>query len=240
MAPGGWRHCRTGWPRPRRSARSWRASRRPGRNLSRSCSGWRSRPPGTSMSSAPASRSMSFFSCDCVSGMTMTDLRPSALPTSARPMPVLPAVPSTTMPPGCSAPRCIASLMMNRAARSFTDWPGFMNSALPRMVQPVISEARFSLISGVLPIASRTFWRMVMLAASLGNAHRLTPARRVESGAASTRRSAMRRISRSHGADRTAEPKPHASSKSKVTSGEVGRDWQASTKPFSISQGSSE
>ena len=31
-----------------------------------------------------------------------------------------------------------------------------MNSALPRMVQPVASEARFSLMSGVLPIASTT------------------------------------------------------------------------------------
>jgi hypothetical protein len=45
---------------------------------------------------------------------------------------------------------------MNRPARSFTDWPGFMNSALPRISQPVVSDARFSLISGVLPIASIT------------------------------------------------------------------------------------
>jgi hypothetical protein len=45
---------------------------------------------------------------------------------------------------------------MNSAARSFTDWPGFMNSALPRISQPVASEARFNRISGVLPIASIT------------------------------------------------------------------------------------
>src|SRR4029450_7167589 len=45
---------------------------------------------------------------------------------------------------------------MNRRARSLTDWPGFMNSALPRMLQPVASEARRSLISGVLPMAART------------------------------------------------------------------------------------
>jgi hypothetical protein len=44
--------------------------------------------------------------------------------------------------------------MMNNAARSFTDWPGFMNSALPRIVQPVAAETRLSLMSGVLPIAS--------------------------------------------------------------------------------------
>ena len=97
---------------------------------------------------------MSFFSSDWVSGMTMTVFKPSALPTSARPMPVLPAVPSTTVPPGCSRPALSASRMMKSAARSLTDWPGFMNSALPRMVQPVSSEARLSLISGVLPIAS--------------------------------------------------------------------------------------
>src|SRR5512139_244480 len=44
--------------------------------------------------------------------------------------------------------------MMKSAARSFTDWPGFMNSALPRIRQAVSSDARLSLISGVLPIAS--------------------------------------------------------------------------------------
>ena len=69
-------------------------------------------------------------------------------------MPVLPAVPSTMTPPGLSAPRATASRMMKRAARSFTDWPGFMNSALPRMRQPVSALARFSSMSGVLPTAS--------------------------------------------------------------------------------------
>jgi hypothetical protein len=76
------------------------------------------------------------------------------LPTSASPIPVLPAVPSTITPPGFSAPRLTASWIMKRAARSFTDWPGFMNSAFPRMVQPVAAEARCNLISGVWPIAS--------------------------------------------------------------------------------------
>src|SRR5579863_9371586 len=46
--------------------------------------------------------------------------------------------------------------MIARAARSLTEPPGFMNSALPRIVQPVASEARLSLISGVLPMASTT------------------------------------------------------------------------------------
>src|SRR3990172_1708104 len=69
-------------------------------------------------------------------------------------MPVLPAVPSTTRPPGSIAPRASASRMMYLAARSLTDPPGFRNSALPRMSQPVCSEALRSRISGVLPIAS--------------------------------------------------------------------------------------
>src|SRR5262252_2119842 len=52
--------------------------------------------------------------------------------------------------------------MMKSAARSFTDWPGFMNSALPRIVYRVSSEARLSLISGVLPIAFTMLSRMCM------------------------------------------------------------------------------
>jgi hypothetical protein len=74
--------------------------------------------------------------------MTMTVRKPSALPTTASPMPVLPAVPSTITPPGFSVPRAIGVATMKSAARSFTDWPGFMNSALPRISQPVSSEAR--------------------------------------------------------------------------------------------------
>ena len=86
----------------------------------------------------------------------MTVRKPSALPITVSPIPVLPAVPSTTVPPGRSVPRFTASWMMKSAARSLTDWPGFMNSALPRMVHPVISEARFSLMRGVRPTAAAT------------------------------------------------------------------------------------
>jgi enamine deaminase RidA (YjgF/YER057c/UK114 family) len=47
--------------------------------------------------------------------------------------------------------------MMNRAARSLTDWPGFMNSALPKISQPVSSDAALSRIKGVLPtVAARS------------------------------------------------------------------------------------
>ena len=99
---------------------------------------------------------MSFFSCVCVSGITITVRNPSAEATTPSPMPVLPAVPSTIVPPLRSWPLATASWMIARAARSFTDPPGFMNSALPRIVQPVSSDARSSLMSGVWPIASTT------------------------------------------------------------------------------------
>src|SRR5262249_36829352 len=75
-------------------------------------------------------------------------------------MPVLPAVPSTINPPRSSTPRRSASSTMYFAARSFTEPPGFKNSALPRIVQPVISDALRSLISGVLPTASTKSVRM--------------------------------------------------------------------------------
>src|SRR3569832_72301 len=88
--------------------------------------------------------------------MTISVRYPRALATTASPIPVMPAVASTTRPPGLSSPRLTASRTIHFPARSLTDWPGFMNSALPRMVQPVSSEARFNLISGVLPIASTT------------------------------------------------------------------------------------
>ena len=39
-------------------------------------------------------------------------------------MPVLPAVPSTIVPPGRSRPDASASRTIHSAARSFTDWPG--------------------------------------------------------------------------------------------------------------------
>ena len=47
-----------------------------------------------------------------------------------------------------------AAAIMLTPMRSFTLESGFMNSALPRMVQPVSSEALLSRISGVLPMAS--------------------------------------------------------------------------------------
>src|SRR5271170_8113813 len=55
------------------------------------------------------------------------------------------------IPPGRNRPRSSASVMIANAARSLTEPPGFKNSALPRIVHRVISDARRSLISGVFP-----------------------------------------------------------------------------------------
>ena len=52
-------------------------------------------------------------------------------------------------PAGPQRSRSRASSMMKSAARSLTDWPGFMNSALPRISQPVSAEARFRRMRGV-------------------------------------------------------------------------------------------
>ena len=105
---------------------------------------------------------MSFFSRLWVSGMTITVRNPIEAPTSARPMPVLPAVPSTIVPPGLSAPRATASRTIQSAARSLTDWPGFRNSALPRISQPVASDGPRRRISGVFPTAAaRSLWMLM-------------------------------------------------------------------------------
>jgi len=77
-----------------------------------------------------------------------------ALPTTANPIPVLPAVPSTMMPPGCKALFFSASRTMPSAALSFTEPPGFINSAFPKISHPVASEILFNRIKGVSPIQS--------------------------------------------------------------------------------------
>ncbi len=82
---------------------------------------------------------MSFFSWLCVSGMTITraiaerigDQRQADAGIARR------ALDDHAARLG-AGPFASASRMMKSAARSFTDWPGFMNSALPRMLQPVV------------------------------------------------------------------------------------------------------
>jgi hypothetical protein len=87
----------------------------------------------TSINSAPAILSISFFSLVYVSGITIIDLYPLQLAISDNPIPVLPAVPSTITPgyPGTNFPDSSASLIKYKAALSFTLPPGFINSHLP-------------------------------------------------------------------------------------------------------------
>lgn len=90
----------------------------------------------------------------------MTSRYPLDLHTCARPIPVFPAVPSTTVPPGFNSPRSSASLTTYKAARSLTLPPGFWNSDFPRILQPVSSESVFNRIRGVFPIARRSaYWQ---------------------------------------------------------------------------------
>ena len=106
------------------------------------------------MSSAPHALIVAFFSSVWVSGITITVFIPKELPTSARPIPVLPAVPSTIVPPGFIKPFSRASSIIYFAALSLTLPPGFINSAFPRILHPVNSEKCFNSIKGVLPIYS--------------------------------------------------------------------------------------
>ena len=118
---------------------------------------------GTSTSSAPHSRSMSFFSWLCVFGdhdqraiaARVGDQRKADAGVAGGALDHQPA-------------RLEFAALLGLqdhlpAGRSFTDWPGFMNSALPRMVQPVAADARSSLISGVLPMASTMPSRICMV-----------------------------------------------------------------------------
>ena len=116
---------------------------------------------------------MSFFSCVCVSGMTITDSKPRAFRSpSARSRYCRRSLDDRA----ARLRECRAAQrpsIMQRAARSFTDWPGLMNSALPRMVQPVSFEARRNSISGVRPTAAATL-ENVLRTACASWTHRLS------------------------------------------------------------------
>ena len=74
----------------------------------------------------------------------------------ARPMPVLPDVPSMIVPPGFRSPWRSASSIILTAMRSLIELPGLNVSSFARTVA-LMSPAVMELIRtiGVLPIASR-------------------------------------------------------------------------------------
>src|SRR5436190_13878466 len=104
---------------------------------------------------APNARRPATFSCDILSGITNTHWYPRSAAISASPMPVLPLVASTIVPPGPSNPRRSASSTMLRATRSFIEPPGFKYSHLTKISAGTWRASFWSLMIGVPPIASR-------------------------------------------------------------------------------------
>src|SRR5688572_21485246 len=74
----------------------------------------------------------------------------------ARPIPVLPLVGSTIVPPLLSTPRRSASSIIASAVRSFTLPPGFRASSLATTAAPPARGRRRRRTSGVPPIRSST------------------------------------------------------------------------------------
>src|SRR5688572_20663414 len=95
------------------------------------------------------------FSSLNASENTKCVLYPSAAQTNASEIPVVPAVYSTTVPPGGSRPSAAARSTIARAMRSFMLPVGFVDSSLANMRAEPGGTIRASWTSGVLPIASR-------------------------------------------------------------------------------------
>ena len=89
---------------------------------------------------------------------------PRAAQTRASEMPVVPDVYSTTVPPGASRPSAAARSTIARAIRSFMLPVGLADSSFATTRAAPAGTTRWSSISGVLPIASRS-WRLAMVRA---------------------------------------------------------------------------
>ena len=161
-APWHCRGCSTGRRTARRSARSCEAGRPAAVRHADSCWDWRRAAPAPrSVRRRTAAACPSFPGSGFPGSGSASGSRGRWRPPPARCRYCRRST-STTSPPGLRSPRFSASRIIHLPARSLTDWPGFMNSALPRMVQPVSSDACFSLMRGVLPIASMTSLLKVM------------------------------------------------------------------------------
>src|SRR5436190_7457403 len=108
------------------------------------------------MTSAPSARSSRAFSCDILSGIVKMQRYPFTAAAIASPTPVLPLVASTIKPPGLSRPSRSAASIIARPMRSLTEPPGLKNSAFAHTGVFTPADTRFSRISGVQPIVSRT------------------------------------------------------------------------------------
>ena len=75
--------------------------------------------------------------------------------TNAKPIPVLPAVASIIVPPGCSSPDFSAASIIANPTRSLIDPPGLCDSSLTNSSQTPVSNALILSI-GVLPINDKS------------------------------------------------------------------------------------
>ena len=121
---------------------------------------WPSTAPSacaTIMTSAPNASIWRTRSTELPREIKATKGCPRARQTTARPVPVLPLVSSTTVCPGRSSPEARASRMISRAILSFLLPPGLKYSSFTssRPDKPRLSTLRVSSRSGVRPITSR-------------------------------------------------------------------------------------
>src|SRR6185503_18034510 len=108
--------------------------------------------------SAPYARITRFRSTLTFSGMTSLTAKPSAAPTIARPMPVLPDVESRMVFPGTSVPAARPASIIFFAGRSLTDPPGLNPSRFANSRTSSGMPSRTARIStiGVFPTRSST------------------------------------------------------------------------------------
>ena len=75
----------------------------------------------------------------------------------AKPIPVLPEVPSIIVPPGFKRPSASASSIIFTAILSFTEFPGLNVSTLANTSASTSAVTLFSWTKGVFPIVSNIF-----------------------------------------------------------------------------------
>mmetsp|Transcript_33965 Transcript_33965/g.69344 ORF Transcript_33965/g.69344 Transcript_33965/m.69344 type:complete len:309 (+) Transcript_33965:315-1241(+) len=112
---------------------------------------------GVSTRSAPNAFSSTRRSMLMDSGIVRMSLYPFAAATIASPMPVFPDVGSTRVVlPGAMSPRLSASVIIDRAMRSFTELAGLDDSSFATTSASAPSTTRLRRTRGVPPMRSRT------------------------------------------------------------------------------------
>src|SRR5215208_5638546 len=106
------------------------------------------------ITSAPKALSREIFSRLILSGIVKMHRYPLSAATIARPVPVLPEVGSTIVPPGFSFPSRSAASTIVIAIRSLIEPPGLRNSSFPSTVAASSGTTFWRRTSGVLPTSS--------------------------------------------------------------------------------------